>query len=96
VGEEEIEQAACDVGYRREDCFREPVHSSKNSGDLCGEAGAAAAGLSGVRVDEVEALAHEGLLVVEDHAAEVDEALGVDEDADRRGVGRGGVEVRLV
>ena len=43
--------------------------------------------LGGVGVDEVEALAHEGLFVVEDHAAEVDEALGVDEDADRGRVG---------
>ena len=41
-------------------------------------------------VDEVEALAHEGFFVVEDHAAEVDEALGVDEDADGRGVGGAG------
>src|ERR1019366_296984 len=57
--------------------------------ELCGEGGAAAAGFGGVGIDEVEALAHEGLFVVEDHAAEVDEAFGVDEDADgRQGVGR--------
>jgi hypothetical protein len=49
---------------------------------LRGEAGAAAAALGGVGVDEVEALAHEGLFEVEDHAGEVDEALGVYEDAD--------------
>jgi hypothetical protein len=48
-----------------------------------------------VGVDEVEALAHQRLLVVEDHAVEVDEALGVDEDADGRGVGEGGVKVSL-
>ena len=46
-------------------------------------------------VDEVEALAHERFFVVEDHAGEVDEALGVDEEADRRGVGERGVEMRL-
>ena len=46
-------------------------------------------------VDEVEALAHEGFFVVEDHAGEIDEALGVDEEADRRGFGERGVEVRL-
>src|SRR5665213_2473480 len=50
-----------------------------------GEGGAAAAGLGGVGIDEVEALAHQGLLVVEDHAGEVEEALGVDEDAQGRG-----------
>ncbi len=33
-------------------------------------------------IDEVEALAHERLLVVENHAVEVDERLGIDEDAD--------------
>src|ERR1700733_12188844 len=49
---------------------------------LRGEAGAATAALGGVGVDEVEALAHEGLFEVEDHAGEVDEALGVDEDTD--------------
>ena len=46
-------------------------------------------------VDEVEALAHEGFFVVEDHAAEVDEALGVDEDADGGGVRGSRVEMRL-
>jgi len=35
-----------------------------------------------VGVNEVEALAHQGLLIVEHHAVEVDEGLGVDEDAD--------------
>jgi len=48
-----------------------------------------------VRVDEVEALAHEGLFVVEDHAGEVDEALGVDEEADRGCVGERGIEMSL-
>ena len=37
-----------------------------------GEAGAAAAGFGGVGVDEVEALAHEGFFVIEDHAREVE------------------------
>src|SRR5271163_5309059 len=62
---------------------------------LRGEAGAAAAALGGVRVDEVEALAHQRLFVVEHHAVQVDEALGIDEDADGRSIGRGGIEVRL-
>ena len=62
---------------------------------LGGEAGAAAAGFGGVGVDEVEALAHEGFFVVEDHAAEVDETLGVDEETDGGRVGEGRVEVRL-
>ena len=34
-----------------------------------------------MRVDEVEALAHQRLLVVEHHAVQVDERLGIDEDA---------------
>src|ERR1035438_10423089 len=66
-----------------------------NNKTLGREAGAAAAGFGGVGVDEVEALAHEGFFVVEDHAAEVDETLGVDEDADGGGVGGGRVEMRL-
>src|SRR6201993_2059390 len=53
---------------------------------LRGEGGAAAAGFCGVGVDEVEALAHEGFFEVEDHSGEVEEALGVDEESDRRGV----------
>ena len=46
-------------------------------------------------VDEVEALAHEGFFEVEDHAVEIDEALWVDEDTDRRGFCQRRVEVRL-
>src|SRR5450756_1106619 len=45
------------------------------------EGRAAAAAFGGVGVDEVEALAHEGLFEVQHHAGEIDEALGVDEDA---------------
>jgi hypothetical protein len=48
----------------------------------------------GVGVDEVEALAHEGLFEVEDHAGEVDEALGIDEDADVALVAVSKVKVR--
>lgn len=33
-------------------------------------------------IDEVEALAHEGLFVVEDHTVQVDEGLRVDKHAD--------------
>ena len=43
---------------------------------------AAAAGAGGVGIDEIEALLHQRLLVVEGHAVQVDEALGVDEEAD--------------
>src|SRR5260370_26223652 len=59
------------------------------------EAGAAPAALGRVRIDEVEPLPHERLLVVEDHAVQVDEALGVDEDPDRRRVGGGRIKMRL-
>ena len=34
-----------------------------------------------MRIDEVEALAHQRLFVVEDHAVKVDKRLGVDKDA---------------
>ena len=40
------------------------------------------AALGAIRVDEVEALTHQRLLEVEHHAGEIEEALGVDEDAD--------------
>src|SRR5882724_11760217 len=53
---------------------------------LCGEGRSAAAALGAVGVDEVEALTHEGLFEVEGHAGEVEETLGVDEDADALGV----------
>ena len=52
------------------------------SDELRGERRAAAAAFGAVGVDEVEALAHEGLFEVEDHAGEVEEAFGVDEEAD--------------
>jgi hypothetical protein len=64
-------------------------------GKLSRERRPAAAGLGGVGIDEVEALAHEGFFVVEDHAAEVDKAFGVDEDADGGGFGEARVEVGL-
>jgi hypothetical protein len=35
-----------------------------------------------VGIDEVEALPHQGLFVVQNHAVQVDERLGIDEDAD--------------
>ena len=44
-----------------------------------------------MRIDEVEPLPHQRLLVVEDHAVQVDEALRIDEDADRRSVARVGI-----
>src|SRR5580698_6874307 len=59
------------------------------AGYLRGEAGAAAAGLRRIRIDEVEALAHEGLFEVEDHAGEVEEGLRVHEKAN--GLGAAGV-----
>jgi len=49
---------------------------------LCRERRSAAAGFLRVGIDEVEALAHKGLFEVEDHAVQVDEALGIDKDAD--------------
>src|ERR1700752_302223 len=50
--------------------------------NLSRKGGTAAAGLGGVGIDEVESLAHEGFLVVEDHASEIDEGLGINEHAD--------------
>src|ERR1035437_5742025 len=41
----------------------------------------AAAGARGVRVDEVESLAHQRLFIVQRHAVQVDERLGIDEDS---------------
>jgi len=46
------------------------------------EARTATAALSGVGVDEVEALPHQRLFKVQHHAGEIEEALGVDEEAD--------------
>ena len=40
------------------------------------------AALGAIRVDEVEALPHQGFFEVEHHAGEVEVALAVDEDAD--------------
>src|SRR5664279_1482990 len=47
------------------------------------EARSAPAALGRVRVDEVEGLPHQRLFVVQRHAAQVEEALGVDKDAQR-------------
>src|SRR5947207_823135 len=49
--------------------------------------GAAAAALGGIGIDEVEALAHEGLLEVQNHPGEVEEAFRIDEDAHRSSAG---------
>jgi hypothetical protein len=42
---------------------------------------AAAAALAGVRVYEDEPLLHEGFLVIQSHAVQIDVRLGIDEDA---------------
>ena len=41
----------------------------------------AAAGARGVRIDEVESLPHQRLFVVQRHAVQIEERLGIDEDA---------------
>src|ERR1035437_1426131 len=41
----------------------------------------AAAGARGVRIDEGESLAHQRLFIVQRHAVQVDERLGIDEDS---------------
>ena len=41
----------------------------------------AAAGARGVRIDEVESLTHQRLFVVQRHAVQIEERLGIDEDA---------------
>src|SRR2546423_2711431 len=56
--------------------------SQRSDIDLRGEGGAAAAGLRRIRIHEVEALLHQRLFVVEDHAVQINEALGINEDAD--------------
>ena len=48
---------------------------------LHGERRAAATGASGVGVDDVESLADQGFLVVQRDSVEVNERLGIDEDA---------------
>jgi hypothetical protein len=45
------------------------------------ERGAAAAGARRVRIDEVKPLPHQALLVVQRHAVQIEERLGIDEDA---------------
>src|SRR5438067_7579949 len=63
---------------------------------LRGEAGAASAALGRVRINEVEALPHQRLLVVEDHAVQIDEALRIHEDPVCRRIGRRlGIEMLL-
>src|SRR5580698_7825502 len=41
----------------------------------------AAAGARGVRIDEVESLTHQRLFVIKRHAVQIQERLGIDEDA---------------
>src|ERR1700761_6773237 len=50
--------------------------------NLCGKGRSAAARFRRVGIDEVEALPHQRLLIVEDHAVQVDKGLGIDKDAD--------------
>src|SRR5450759_3201547 len=46
-----------------------------------GERSAAAASLLGIRVLKGEALMHQALFVIENHAVQVNEGLGIDKDA---------------
>src|SRR5207237_6977385 len=46
---------------------------------LRGEGAAAAAALRRIGIDEVEALTHQRLFIIQDHAVQVDEALRVNE-----------------
>ena len=57
-------------------------HQHELKRELGRERGTAAAGLRRVRIDEVEALPHQCLFVVQHHAVQIDERLGIDEDAD--------------
>src|SRR6202789_2012841 len=61
---------------------------SRKTKRLCRKARPTPAALGRVRIDEVEPLPHQRLFKIKHHAVQVDEALGIDEDADRRSVRR--------
>jgi len=73
------------------------AHSTHNKPDPLTESGGktrpAPTALGRVGIDEIESLAHQCLFKVQHHPREVEEALGVDEEAD--GAAAGGVVRRL-
>src|SRR5271154_1346387 len=70
------------IASRRDSLRRSWKQERSRLNRSCGKRGATAAGLGRVGIDEVEALQHQGLFVIENHAVQIDERLRIDKDTD--------------